>query len=214
MSKTSNQNRGATGHRIDVESLAVLNRLGDIGIGGIEQRLQRLKQDANVTSEQVAHGYARPDLLDVTFENNERVGVKMKLPGAPFGFALVWFPMTSANNAARLMLQDVLNEGQTPSHKMARSAITELGGMVAAGFVDAWADTFEQEIDLGAPTPVQATEQALVGNVLEEGEDLGLYVSSAVRLPSYDISLNVLLFPRNAVLLQILDRIDVQRVRR
>jgi chemotaxis protein CheC len=213
MSKTSTTSRGQRGHQVDVESLAVLNRLGDIGIGGIEQRLRGLKHDTDVVSEQVAHGYARRDLLDVTFEDTERVGVKMKLPGAPFGFALVWFPMTSANNAARMMLQEGLADDETPSHKMARSAITELGAMVAAGFVDAWADTFEQEIDLGAPSPVQATEPALVDTVLKEGEDLGLYVSSAVRLPAYDISLNVLLFPRNAVLLQILDRIDVQRVR-
>lgn len=213
MSKTSNPSRSTPGHQIDVESLAVLNRLGDIGIDGIERRLRRLKQDANVTSEQVAHGYARSDLLDVTFGESERVGVHIRLPGAPFGSALVLFPMASANNAARLMLQDVVGEGETPSHRMARSAITELGGMIAAGFVDAWADTFEQEIDLGAPSPVQASEQALVSNVLDEGEDLGLYVSSAVRLPAYDISLDVLLFPRNAVLIQILERIDVQRVR-
>ncbi|MFD1512774.1 chemotaxis protein CheC [Halomarina rubra] len=213
MSKTSNPNRPSQRHQIDMKSLAVLNRLGDIGIGGIEQRLQGLKHDANVVSEQVAHGFARRDLLDVTFEDTERVGVKMKLPGAPFGFAVVWFPMASANNAARMMLQEGLAPGETPSHKMARSAITELGAMVAAGFVDAWADTFEQEIDVGAPSPVQATEQALVNTVLDEGEDLGLYVSSAVRLPAYDISLNVLLFPRNAVMLKILDRIDVRRVR-
>jgi len=197
---------------IAVESLAVMNRLGEIGIDGVERRLQRLHPEAMVVSEQVAHGFARPDLLDVTFAGEERVGVKSRLPGAPFGCALVLFPLASANNAARLMLTDVVPGDETPSHSLARSAITELGGMVASGFLDAWADTFEQEIDVGAPTPVQDPERDIVRSAIRTEDDLGIYVASTLRLPAYDISVQVYLFPRTELMVEILERIDVSRV--
>ncbi|WP_254536971.1 chemotaxis protein CheC [Halomarina litorea] len=222
MSNTSKPNDTKTSGRADsptpaertiaVESLAVMNRLGEIGIGGVERRLQQLHPEATVTSEQVAHGYARADLLEATFVGEERVGVRSRLPGAPFGSALVLFPLASANNAARLMVRDVLSEGEAPSHKMAQSAITELGGMIASGFLDAWADTFEQEIDVGAPTPIQDTEAEIVGTLIEEDEDLGIYVASRLTLPAYDITVQVYLFPRTDILIEILRRIDVERV--
>ena len=202
-----------TGYTIAAEHLAIMNRLGEIGIGGIEGRLRKLSQyNGVIESEHVAHGFARPELMEVTFSDEVKVGARVNLPGAPYGYALVLFSPTSANNAARLMLQNVLDEGEQPDRDLALSALTELSAMMANGFLDAWSDTFDQEIDSGVPMQVRAEERELVERVLRQGDDLGLYVVSTFRLPTYDIRARVYLFPRNDIFVEILKRISVERV--
>lgn len=202
-----------TGYTIAAEHLAIMNRLGEIGIGGIEGRLRKLSQyNGVIESEHVAHGYARPELMEVTFSDEIKVGARVNLPGAPYGYALVLFSPTSANNAARLMLQNVLSEGEQPDRDLALSALTELSAMMANGFLDAWSDTFDQEIDSGVPMQVRAEERELVERVLRQGDDLGLYVVSTFRLPTYDIRARVYLFPRNDIFVEILKRISIERV--
>lgn len=202
-----------TGYTIAAENLAIMNRLGEIGIRGIEERLRKLPQyNGVIESEHVAHGFARPELMEVTFSDEVKVGARVNLPGAPFGYALVLFTPTSANNAARLMLQNVLEEGEQPDRELALSALTELSAMMANGFLDAWSDTFDQEIDSGVPMQVRAEERELVERVLRQGDDLGLYVVSTFRLPTYDIRTRVYLFPRNDIFVEILRRISIDRV--
>jgi chemotaxis protein CheC len=197
---------------IPLSDLAVLNALGELGIEGVSDRLQQLDSyDASVESELVKAGY----LTDTTLRSlgtDRRVGVRVGLPGAPYGHALALFPPGSANNAAALMLDEAVDDVGSASEEMATSALTELGGMMINGFLDAWADQFGQRIDVGAPSSVRGPEHKLLAKVARSSDDLGLYITSRLRLPSRRIMAQVYLLPENETFVDIVDRIDADMI--
>lgn len=200
---------------IPVQKLAVMNRLGELGIDGVEQRLRRLDDyDATVEAEAVHSGFVDTHTISQVFRDVERVGARVRLPSAPNGYALVLFSPTSANNAAALMLSDAVDGDDLSgvSTEMARSALTELGGIMASGFVDGWANTFDQQIDIVAPTSVHNTEREIVGQTVGQSSALGVYISSRLRLPDHGVVAQVLLFPENHTFVQILDRVEMEMV--
>lgn len=195
---------------IPLDDLAVLNALGELGIDGVSDRLQQLDgYDATVEAELVKAGYLTDATLRSRFGTAPRAGARVRLPGAPYGHALALFPLGSANNAAALMLDDAVDDVSTASEEMARSALTELGGFMINGFLDTWADTFGQRIDVGAPSPVHAAEREVLGRVVQSSDDLGLYITSRLRLPERGILAQVYLLPENETFVDILDRIDM-----
>lgn len=198
---------------IPVQKLAVMNRLGELGVDGVEQRLRRLDDYATtVEDEAVQSGFVDTETLGQVFRDVERVGVRVRLPSAPNGYALVLFSPGSANNAAALMLSDAVEEMSGVSVEMARSALTELGGIMASGFVDGWANTFDQRIDIVAPTAVHNAEREIVGQTINERDSLGLYISSRLRLPDHGVVAQVLLFPENSTFVEILNRVEMSMV--
>jgi chemotaxis protein CheC len=199
---------------IPIEKLGIMNRLGDIGVDGVEDRLSRVGDyEGEVVSEQVKCGYVGADLLDSTFTSEDRVGVKVRLPGAPYGYAIVLFSKTSANNAATVMLSSATDDLSTVSNDLAHSALIELGGMMAYGFLDAWADAFDQEIDAGAPVPVHSDERDIISRTIAREDDLGLFIASKLHVPEHDIHADVYLFPENETFVEILKRLRVGMIR-
>jgi chemotaxis protein CheY-P-specific phosphatase CheC len=195
---------------IPLDDLATLNALGELGIEGVADRLQQLdRYDASVESELVKAGYANEATLRARFGSEMRAGARVRLPGAPYGYALALFPTGSANNAAALMLADAVDDVSSASEEMARSALTELGGFMINGFLDAWADKFGQRIDVGAPSPVHNTEQEIVGRTVRASEDLGLYITSRLRVPEHGVLAQMYLLPENETFVNILDRVDM-----
>jgi len=195
---------------VPLEKLATLNALGELGVEGVASRLQQLDDyDGTVESELVKSGVVTEETLRTRFDDAVRAGVRVRLPGAPYGYALALFPPGSANNAAALMLSDAVEDVAAASTEMARSALTELGGYMINGFLDAWADTFGQRIDVGAPSAVHDSEQAVVWRTVQSGEDLGLYITARLRVPSRGIVAQVYLLPENETFVGILDRIDM-----
>jgi chemotaxis protein CheY-P-specific phosphatase CheC len=196
---------------VPLEKLATLNALGELGVDGVASRLRQLDDyDGTVETELVKSGVVTERTLRTRFEDDVRAGVRVRLPGAPYGYALALFPPGSANNAAALMLSDAVEDVSEASTEMARSALTELGGYMINGFLDAWADTFEQRIDVGAPSAVHDSERAVVWRTVQSGEDLGLYITARLRIPASGIVAQVYLLPRNETFLDILARIDME----
>ena len=205
------QNTSAGRLTIPIAKLGVMNQLGEVGIDGVEKRLQRLDNyNATVKSELVKSGYAEPETVGVQFGGDQRAGARVKLPSAPHGYALVLFPTYSANNAAALMLSDAVEDLSNVSEEMARSALTELAGIMASGFLDSWADTFEQRIDVSAATAVHNTEREIVGRTVAADDKLGIYITSRLRLPEHGVLAQVYLFPENETFVRILERVEVE----
>lgn len=200
-----------SGWTVPVEKLAVMNRLGEVGGAGVEERVTQLGID-EVVSEQVKSGYVRAEDADTQFATGDRVGVRVRLPGAPGGYVLVLLPPASANRAAAMLLADADEDVATASEELARSAITEFGSMTASGFVDAWANMFEERIDIATPEPVANTEAAIVRAVVEAGDDLGIYIASQLHVPEYGFNVSVYFLPDNRTFLKILAQLDVGSV--
>jgi chemotaxis protein CheC len=205
-----NARGGADGLSIPIRKLGVLNRFGQVGIDGVEHRLTRLDNyGATVESELVKSGYVDDESIGRTFDGSERVGVRVRVPTAPNGYALVLFSPESANHAAALMLSEATDDLSGISTEMARSALTELGGIMASGFVDGWANAFDQRIDIVAPTAVHNTEREIVRQTVGGDDALGLYITSRLRLPDHDVVAQVYLFPENETFVRILNRVEM-----
>jgi chemotaxis protein CheC len=202
---------GQSDWTVPVEKLAVMNRLGEVGAAGVEERVAQLGIE-EVVSEQVKSGYVRPADADTQFDTGDRVGVRVRLPGAPGGYVLVLLPPASANRAAAMLLADADEDVATASEELARSAITELGSMTSSGFVDAWANMFEERIDIATPEPVANTEAEIVRATVEAGDDLGIYIASQLHVPEYGFDVSVYFLPDNRTFLKILAQLDVETV--
>lgn len=214
MSEMDERRDEATSARtLEVEKLSVMNRLGEIGVDGVADRLGHLgAAPVEVITEQVKSGYATPESVAASFDDTERVGVRIGLAGAPHGYVLVLFPMSSANNAATVLLSDAVEDLSEVSNEMAHDALTELGGIVANGFLDAWADTFDQEVNAGAPSRVYGGQREILTTTTKMGEEIGLYIASRFHVPAQDIDTEVFVFPDTAVFLKLLELLDPAQV--
>jgi chemotaxis protein CheC len=211
MANETHPNADTNGLSIPIRKLGVMNRFGQVGIDGVEHRLTRLDNyGATVESELVKSGYVDDDSIARTFADEDRAGVRVRLPTAPNGYALVLFSPESANNAAALMLSEATDDLSGVSTEMARSALTELGGIMASGFVDGWANAFDQRIDIVAPTAVHNTEREVVAQTVGGDDALGLYITSRLRLPDHDVVAQVYQFPENETFVRILDRVEME----
>ncbi|WP_276300544.1 chemotaxis protein CheC [Halorussus lipolyticus] len=180
---------------VPLETLAVLNWLGDTAISGVESRINDVvDDDLTVTTEQVKIGYADTQTLDSQFHTDQRAGARVLLSKPLVGNVLVTFPMDSANKAAALMLQRAVEDLSSVSTEMGRDALTELCNMMANGFVDEWATLFETTIDTGSPVAVQDPERTLVARILKQYE-VGLFIRSRLRIPQHGIDATIYMFP-------------------
>jgi chemotaxis protein CheC len=190
-----------------------MNRLGEVGADGVEERVDKLGID-EVVSEQVKSGYVTPEDAAMQFSDDERVGVRVRLPGAPGGYVLVLFNPASANRAAAVMLEDADEAVAEADEELARSTIQELGSIMASGFVDSWANTFDERIDIATPETVQHTEAEIVSAAVEAGDDLGVYIASRLHVPAYDIDASVYVLPDTRTFLKILGQLEVGSIQR
>ncbi|KAB1192344.1 hypothetical protein GJR96_02355 [Haloferax sp. MBLA0076] len=207
-------NQSTTGqHRIDIEKLGVLNYLGELGVTGVESRLGKLAgKSTAVRSEVVKNGFVDEDSVDLAFPSEKRLGVRVGLNGVPHGCILVLFPPASAKRAVRMMLADTNEDVADVSNDMAVSSIVELGGMVANGFLDALADTFDQHIATWPPVTRNSQLPQIIERAVTDEDDRGLYLETKFHITSHDIDVELYLFPENEVFVEILNRLDMDTV--
>lgn len=205
----SKQKTDMKSRTIPIEKLSALNGLGELGITGVQERLEGISTyEGEVTSALVKASFVTPQYIGAEFEDVHRVGVRIRLSSPPYGYALVLFPRDDANKAAGLMLTDADVDVGSASTDIAQSALTELGAMVANGFMDSWADAFDVEINTGSPMFTNDGLPRIVYNTLEHTDpDLGLYITSKLSLAAHDITVGVYLFPEVETFLEILDRV-------
>lgn len=196
---------------IPARKLRVMNRLGEIGIEGVEHRLQWLSNyNDSVESELITGGYVDTNDLDGEFGRKELLGARVRLPDVPYGYALVLFSVSSANNAAGLLLETTVDDLESVSVEMARSALTELSGIMVNGFFDGWANRFEQDLSLSEPEAVHNTEREILRQTIGGIEEYGIYLMSTLTLPGHAVTAHVYLFPDNLTFVELLDRVDME----
>lgn len=203
-----------SGLSIPVAQLSLLNWLGEVGAGGVDERLGGLVSGGvTVVSERSASGYVAPRTAEAQFSTDDRVGARVQLPGRPAGQILVLFSPESANRATTLMLYDAVEDLSTVSRDMARDALMELCSIIANGFLDEWADLVGAEINVSTPQFVSNTEQELMRYVVTSYDDLGLYITSLLRLPDHDIDVALYVFPKQEEFVNSVSRIDPEVIR-
>lgn len=194
---------------IRLTALNRLNTLSETGVQGVADRLRTIGDGGTDVATQWAKAGFVPRSGDgTTFDDDPSVGARVRLSTDPGGYVLVVFSIPSANRAATLLLSDAVDDLAEASNELAHSALMELGGMMAYGFVDGVADVVNREINVQTPVLLNGSERDLVSRTIKRDDQLGLYIASKFDLPEHDIDASVFLFPQSRSMIRLVDGLD------
>lgn len=180
---------------VDIRKLSFINEMAKVGTNGVADNMGKLTgEDAKM--EVTKTNFIDVEDLTAQLDEGKRVGVRVRLMEPPHGHILILFPEQSAKKITALMLNDMVDDMSSVSGEMARSAVEELGNMMASGFIDGWADVLGTTIDIATPQLVYAPAAEIVGRTASLGEeDLALFFDSSLNVPSYEIEAEIYAFP-------------------
>ncbi|WP_049925977.1 chemotaxis protein CheC [Halopiger goleimassiliensis] len=195
---------------VDIRKLSFINEMAKVGTNGVADNMSKLTgEDAQM--EVTKTNFVDVDDIQGQLEPGKRVGVRVRLLDPPHGHILVLFPEASAKKITAIMLNDVVDDMSNVSGKMARSAVEEMGNMMASGFIDGWADVLGRVIDVAAPQLVYASGEDIVTRTAGLGDDdLALFFDSDLTVPSYQIEAEIYAFPDLEEFVEMVNAIDVQ----
>jgi chemotaxis protein CheC len=195
---------------VDIRKLSFINEMAKVGTNGVAENMSKL------TGENAQMEVTKTNFIDVKdiksqLDDGKRVGVRVRLMEPPHGHVLILFPESSAKKVTALMLSDMVDDMGDVSGEMARSAVEELGNMMASGFIDGWADVLGRTIDIATPQLVYAP----AGDIVERtaglgGEDLALFFDSNLTVPSYDIAAEIYAFPDLEEFVEMVNSIEAR----
>ncbi len=195
---------------VDIRKLSFINEMAKVGTNGVADNMGKLTgEDARM--EVTKTNFIDIDDIDSQLDTDKRVGVRVRLLDPPHGHILILFPEDSAKKITAIMLNDVVEDMSSVSGKMARSAVEEMGNMMASGFIDGWADVLGRMIDVAAPQLVYASSEDIVTRTANLGDgDLALFFDSELSVPSYQIEAEIYAFPDLEEFVEMVNGIDVQ----
>jgi len=195
---------------VDIRKLSFINEMAKVGTNGVAENMSKL------TGEDAKMEVTKTNFIDVKdiksqLDEGKRVGVRVRLMEPPHGHVLILFPEASAKKVTALMLSEMVDDMGDVSGEMARSAVEELGKMMASGFIDGWADVLGRTIDIATPQLVYAP----AGDIVERtaglgGEDLALFFDSNLSVPSYDIDAEIYAFPDLEEFVEMVNSIEAR----
>ena len=195
---------------VDIRKLSFINEMAKVGTNGVADNMSKLTgEDARM--EVTKTNFIDIDDIQSQLEDGKRVGVRVRLMEPPHGHVLILFPEESAQKITALMLSDMVDDMSSVSGEMARSAVEELGNMMASGFIDGWADVLGTTIDIATPQLVYAP----AGEIVERtaglgGDDLALFFDSDLNVPSYEIECEIYAFPDLEEFVSMVNAIEIQ----
>ncbi|MEY7847858.1 MULTISPECIES: chemotaxis protein CheC [Natrialba] len=195
---------------VDIRKLSFINEMAKVGTNGVADNMSKLTGE-NAQMEVTKTNFVDVDDIETQLDPGKRVGVRVRLLDPPHGHILILFPEASAKKITAIMLSDVVDDMSDVSGKMARSAVEEMGNMMASGFIDGWADVLGRVIDIAAPQLVYAPGGDIVTRTAGlGGDDLALFFDSDLTVPSYQIEAEIYAFPDLEEFVEMVNGIEVQ----
>ncbi len=198
--------------KVDIRKLSLINELAKVGANGVADNMGKL------IGKEAQMEVTKTSFIDVAdiesqLDSGKRVGVRVRLLEEPHGHILVLFPEASAKKITALMLRDVVDDMSNVSGKMARSAVEEMGNMMASGFIDGWADIIGETIDTAAPQLVHAPIGDIVVRTAGLGDDdIALFLDSSLNVPSYQIEAEIYAFPDIEEFVTLVNDLEVKQL--
>ncbi|QFU82978.1 chemotaxis protein CheC [Natronorubrum aibiense] len=141
------------------------------------------------------------------------VGVAFEFDGLPSGYLLFLFDEESAHEIVDAMVpMDVEEDG---FGEMGTSAITELGNIMASGFLDGWANVLDTTIDHSPPEFIHDIGAAAVDPViiqLGENQEFTFVFDTVVTADGREFDCEVYAIPDEDDLERALNDLDVDRI--
>ena len=193
---------------VDIRKLSFINEMAKVGTNGVADNMSKLTGE-NAQMEVTKTNFIDIDDIGSQLDSGKRVGVRVRLLDPPHGHILILFPEASAKKITAIMLRDVVDDISDVSGKMARSAVEEMGNMMASGFIDGWADVLGRAIDIAAPQLVYAQTGDVVTRTANLGnDDLALFFDSDLTVPSYQIEAEIYAFPELAEFVEMVNNME------
>ena len=195
---------------VDIRKLSFINEMAKVGTNGVADNMSKLTgEDAQM--EVTKTNFVDVEDITAQLDEGRRVGVRVRLMEPPHGHILILFPEASAKKITALMLSDMVDDLSSVSGEMARSAVEELGNMMASGFIDGWADVLGRTIDIATPQLVYAEADEVVERTAGlGGEDLALFFDSQMHVPSYEVEAEIYAFPDLEEFVEMVNSIEAQ----
>ncbi|NGM67529.1 chemotaxis protein CheC [Natronolimnobius sp. AArcel1] len=150
--------------------------------------------------------------------NEKLVGVAFEFEGTPSGFLLFLFDEESADEIIDAMVPSGTASGDDDTDgydQMGRSAITELGNIMASGFLDGWANVLDTTIDHSTPEFIHDIGAAAVDPVvirLGENQEFAFVFDTVITADGREFDCEVYAIPDESDLERALNDLDVERI--
>ncbi|OVE85625.1 chemotaxis protein CheC [Natronolimnobius baerhuensis] len=150
--------------------------------------------------------------------NEKLVGVAFEFEGTPSGFLLFLFDEQSADEIIDAMVPagTPVGDDDTDGYdEMGRSAITELGNIMASGFLDGWANVLDTTIDHSTPEFIHDIGAAAVDPVvirLGESQEFAFVFDTVITADGREFDCEVYAIPDEDDLERALNDLDVERI--
>jgi chemotaxis protein CheC len=141
------------------------------------------------------------------------VGVAFEFDGMPSGYLLFLFDEESAHEIVDAMVPTSVEADGFG--EMGTSAITELGNIMASGFLDGWANVLDTTIDHSPPEFIHDMGAAAVDPViiqLGENQDFAFVFDTIVVADGREFDCQVYAIPDESDLERALNDLDVDRI--
>ncbi|NHN40103.1 chemotaxis protein CheC [Halorubellus sp. JP-L1] len=192
--------------KLDIKALGTFYEMAREGAGLAAGRLTRMtgvETRVGVTKLNFMRGSEIQKEFD---DGRDKVGIRVELSDGIDGHSVIVFDRESALEVVRILLDSA---DADEFDDMSRSAVTEVGQIMNAGFIDGWADVLETAIDVETPEFVEgATADAFIGDLAEapNADDFALLFQSRIEAVDTEIEFRHYLFPERESMARVLDR--------
>jgi chemotaxis protein CheC len=207
------ERRAVDAETIDYDKLDGFDRMAEQGANeaaGNITTLTGLSTDVEVRRLNFVSLEAIPEeVADTTL-----VGVAFEFEGTPSGYLVFTFDETSARELAGAMLPAGGDDGDTMS-RMERSAIKELGNIMASGVLDGWANVLDTTIDHSTPEFIHDAGAAALDPIVVQlgaNQDYAFVFDTHIRAADREIDVDVFAIPDEDDLMRAVNGLDVGRV--
>jgi len=192
--------------KLDIQALGTFYEMAREGAGLAAGRLTRMTNvDTRVGVTKL--NFMRGSEIQKEFDDGrEKVGIRVELSGGLDGHSVIVFDRESALRVVSTLLEQPETDA---FDDLSRSAVTEVGQIMNAGFIDGWADVLETVIDVETPEFVEgATAEAFIGDLEEapDEDDFALLFQSTIEAVDTEIGFRHYLFPERESMADVLER--------
>ncbi|WP_254767327.1 chemotaxis protein CheC [Salinilacihabitans rarus] len=150
------------------------------------------------------------------FVGGKLVGVAFEFDGTPSGYLLFMFDEESAREVVKAMVPTGTESPEEEGFdEMGKSAIMELGNIMASGFLDGWANVLDTTIDHSTPEFIHDIGAAAVDPVvvgLGQNQEFAFVFDTVITAAGRQFDCEVYAIPDEEDLERALNNLDVGRI--
>ncbi|WP_435360462.1 chemotaxis protein CheC [Haloarchaeobius sp. DFWS5] len=192
--------------KLDITALGTFYEMAREGAGLAAGRLTRMT-DVETRVGVTKLNFMRGSEIRTEFaDDTPKVGIRVELDGGLDGHSIIIFERAAALRIVETLVGST-DDGEFD--EMNRSAMTELGQIMNAGFIDGWADVLGRVIDVSTPEFIEGTTaEPFIGDLdtAPDNDDLALLFQSQIEATDTEIGFKHYLFPERESMAEILEQ--------